>query len=293
MKRRHFLVRPGRRVRLDEWPTDHTHGVGAKADAVRLLAENIRAIADAQERLYAQDRWSLLVIFQALDAAGKDSTIKHVMSGVNPQGVHVTSFKAPSTLELDHDYLWRSVRALPERGMIGIHNRSYYEEVIVVRVHPELLERQRLPSEYGGDGLWRRRYRQIRHFESFLTENGTVVLKFFLHVSRDEQRKRFLERLDTPEKHWKFSLQDVREREHWRDYQRAYEDMLAETSTDEAPWYVIPADHKWYMQWAVGEILVDTLRRLDLQLPVMDKARRRELVEGRRLLAAERPRRRG
>jgi PPK2 family polyphosphate:nucleotide phosphotransferase len=287
MKRKHYLVRPGTRVRLDDFATDHTKGVGARADAVKLLADSTRAIADAQERLYAQDRWALLVIFQAMDAAGKDSTIKHVMSGVNPQGVQVTSFKAPSTRELDHDYLWRSVKALPERGMIGIHNRSYYEEVLIARVHPTIVDRQHLPVELTSGNLWPRRYRQIRHFESFLIENGTVVLKFFLHVSREEQRKRFLERLDKPEKHWKFSLQDVKERAYWRDYQRAYEEMLEHTSTKDAPWFVIPADHKWYMQWAVGELIIDTLRRLKLQLPVIDAIRRRELTEGRRILNAE------
>jgi PPK2 family polyphosphate:nucleotide phosphotransferase len=291
MKRKPFLVRPGKRVRLSTVATDHTKGVGARDDAAKLLAASVRGIADAQERLYAQDRWAVLIILQAMDAAGKDSTIKHVMSGVNPQGVRVTSFKAPSTVELDHDYLWRSVVALPERGMIGIHNRSYYEEVLIARVHPEIIARQHLPAEVTGGDLWSRRYGQIRHFERFLVENGTVVLKFFLHVSRDEQRKRFLERLDRPEKHWKFSLQDVKERARWDDYQHAYEQMLEHTSTDEAPWFVIPADHKWYMQWAVGELIVDTLDRLKIEVPTIDAVRRKELAEGRRILAAEKPRR--
>lgn len=292
LKRKHLIARPGKRVRLQDFPTNHTRGVDAKADAVRLLADNVQAIADAQERLYAQDRWALLVIFQAMDAAGKDSTVKHVLSGVNPQGVNVTSFKAPSSKELDHDYLWRSVLALPERGMIGIHNRSYYEEVLIARVHPEIIERQHLPAEVTRGNLWKRRYRHIRHFESFLVENGTVVLKFFLHVSKEEQRRRFLERLDKPDKHWKFSLRDVQERANWDTYQEAYEDMLEATSTDDAPWFVIPADHKWYMQWAVGQVIVDTLKGLNLHMPPLDDARRKELTEGRRLLNLEQRRKR-
>lgn len=292
MKRRHFLVRPGVPVRLADYSTSHTRGVGARADATRLLAANVSAIADAQTKLYAQDRWSLLIIFQAMDGAGKDSTIKHVMSGVNPQGVQVTSFKAPNAHELDHDYLWRSVVALPPRGIIGIHNRSHYEEVLVVRVHPEFLTRQQLPPEVVSKHIWRQRYKQIRHFESFLVQNGTIVLKFFLHVSRDEQRRRMLERIEKPEKQWKFSLADLKERARWDDYQRAYEEMLEHTSTDDAPWFVIPADHKWYMQWAVGELIVDALKRLNVEMPVVDADRRRDLAEGKRLLAEERRRRR-
>jgi PPK2 family polyphosphate:nucleotide phosphotransferase len=206
------------------------------------------------------------------------------MSGVNPQGVQVTSFKAPTTHELDHDYLWRSVVALPPRGIIGIHNRSHYEEVLVVRVHPEFLARQQLPARVVSKHLWRQRYKQIRHFESFLVQNGTIVLKFFLHVSLEEQRRRFLERIEHPAKQWKFSLQDVKERARWDDYQRAYEEMLEHTSTDEAPWFIIPADHKWYMQWAVGELIVDALKRLDIEMPLVDAERRRDLAEGRRML---------
>ena len=288
MKRKHFVVRPGSRVRLADYPTNHTHGVGARADAARLLLDSVQSIADAQTKLYAQDRWSLLIIFQAMDAAGKDSTIKHVMSGVNPQGVQVMSFKAPNASELDHDYLWRSVAALPSRGMIGIHNRSHYEEVLVVRVHPEFLTKQRLPSEVVSKNIWRQRYKQIRHFESFLVQNGTIVLKFFLHVSAEEQRRRILERIEKPDKQWKFQLQDVKERARWDDYQHAYEEMLEHTSTSEAPWFVIPADRKWYMQWAVGEIIVDALNRLKVEMPVVDAERRRELAEGKRLLNAER-----
>jgi PPK2 family polyphosphate:nucleotide phosphotransferase len=284
MRRETFLIRPGTTVSLARHRTDHTKGIKGRTGASRLLAANVAALADMQVALYAQDRWSLLIMLQAMDAAGKDSTIKHVMSGVNPQGVHVTSFKAPSAEELDHDYLWRSVRALPARGMIGIHNRSYYEEVLVARVHPEILARQRLPAAPGGARLWRQRFRQINDFERYLTENGTVVIKFFLHVSREEQRKRFLARLDEPDKHWKFSLRDVRERERWDDYREAYEDMLTHTSTARAPWHVIPADRKWYMRLAVGQVIVDTVRRLDLRLPQPDDARLRELAEGRRVL---------
>jgi PPK2 family polyphosphate:nucleotide phosphotransferase len=284
MTPREFLVQPGRRMHLARVPTGRTPGIKGKADAEQLLARNAEALADAQERLYIQDRWSLLVVFQAMDAAGKDSTIKHVMRGVNPQGVTVTSFKAPSALELDHDYLWRSVVALPARGMIGIHNRSYYEEVLVARVHPEIVARQKLPDEARKGDLWGRRYRQINDFERHLVENGTVVLKFFLHVSKDEQRRRFLERIDDPSKNWKFSLRDVSERERWKDYQRAYEDMIEATSTRVAPWYVIPADRKWYMQLVVGNILVDTLEAMKLRIPPIDAERRKELAEGRRLL---------
>lgn len=279
-----FRVKPGKSVKLSRYRTDHTHGVSGKADAVRQVQANVEELARQQERLYAHDQWSLLVIFQAMDAAGKDSTIKYVMSGVNPQGVQVTSFKAPSAAELDHDYLWRSALALPARGMIGIHNRSHYEEVIVARVHPEILARQRLPAPATRGNLWARRFRQIRNFEQHLVENGTAVLKFFLHVSKDEQRRRFLERLDTPEKHWKFSLQDVHERSHWDAYMRAYEEMLEHTSTKYAPWFIIPADRKWYMRLAVGQIIVQTVRSLDLSLIEPGKDRVREMAEGRRLL---------
>ncbi len=288
MKRKHFLVRPGSHVRLADFSTSHTRGVGARADAARLLEESVKSIADAQTKLYAQDRWALLIIFQAMDGAGKDSTIKHVMSGVNPQGVQVTSFKAPNSHELDHDYLWRSVVALPPRGIIGIHNRSHYEEVLVVRVHPEFLTRQQLPPEVISKNIWRQRYKQIRHFESHLVQNGTIVLKFFLHVSADEQRRRMLERIEKPDKQWKFSLGDLKERARWDEYQRAYEEMLEHTSTDDAPWFVIPADHKWYMQWAVGELIVDALTRLNVEMPVVDADRRRDLAEGKRLLTEER-----
>jgi PPK2 family polyphosphate:nucleotide phosphotransferase len=279
-----FRVKPGQRVRLDRWSTEHTRGLKGKAEGQRLMADNLERLTLEQSRLYAQDQYALLVIFQAMDAAGKDSTIRHVMSGVDPQGVHVTSFKAPSSKEIDHDYLWRSVVAMPERGMIGIHNRSYYEEVLVVKVHPEYLQRQRLPAECLEGDVWKRRYRQINQLERHLVENGTRVLKFFLHVSKAEQRRRFLARIAKPEKNWKFSMQDVKERGRWKDYQRAYEGLLEETSTRRAPWYVIPADHKWYMQAAVGHIVAETLRKLPLKVPVFDEARRVELAQAKRLL---------
>ena len=279
-----FVAQPGQKVRLSRVPTDRTPGIKGKEGAVELLVKNADAIADAQELLYAQDRWALLVILQARDAAGKDSTIKHVMRGVNPQGVTVTSFKAPSTLELDHDYLWRSVLALPARGLIGIHNRSYYEEVLVARVHPEILARQQLPDEVRTKDIWVDRYRQINKFERYLVENGTRVLKFFLHVSQDEQRRRFLERVDDPSKNWKFSLRDLKESAHWADYDRAYEEAIEATSTRHAPWYIIPADHKWYLHLAVGHVIVETLKSMKLRVPPLDAERRRELAEGRRLL---------
>jgi PPK2 family polyphosphate:nucleotide phosphotransferase len=282
-----FRVRPGKQVHLENWSTRHTKGVRGKAEGRKGLQQNIVALDVHQERLYVQDRYALLVILQAMDAAGKDSTIKHVMSGVNPQGVQVHSFKAPSAQELDHDYLWRSVVGLPERGMIGIHNRSYYEEVLVARVHPEILARQQLPDDARRGNIWRRRFDHINHFEKFLVENGTVVLKLFLHVSFEKQRERFLERLDTPEKYWKFSLRDVQERARWDDYQKAYEEMLEHTSTDIAPWYVVPADRKWYLHLAAGEIITQTLANLKLKLPKLDDARRGELSEGRALLARE------
>jgi PPK2 family polyphosphate:nucleotide phosphotransferase len=282
-----FRLPPGHRVKLDRHSTNRTPGVRDKDSGKRLAQTNVEELARQQSRLYAQDQQALLVLFQAMDAAGKDSTIAHVMSGVNPQGVHVTSFKAPSSLELDHDYLWRSAVALPQRGMIGIHNRSHYEEVLVVKVHPELLARQHLPERARGVDIWKQRYRQINDFERHLVENGTTIVKFFLHVSRETQRERFLDRIDTPEKHWKFSLGDVKERAHWKEYMRAYEAMLEKTGTKRAPWHVIPADNKWYMQLVVGQIIVDTLRRMKLDLSKPDDTRRRELDEARRFLRQE------
>jgi len=264
---------------LDTFDPDDTADVKNKARALQLLDRGILRLADGQERLYAQNTWALLVIFQAMDAAGKDSTIKHVMSGVNPQGCQVFSFKRPSDEELDHDYLWRSVKALPERGRIGIHNRSYYEEVLVVRVHPQILAGEQLPSETVDKRIWQRRYREINRFERYLTDNGTRVLTFFLHVSKDEQRKRFLKRLEEPEKYWKFQPGDVKERAHWDDYMDAYEEALRHTSTKWAPWYVVPADHKWFTRLAVADIIVRTLDDLRVRFPSVSASVRAEFAK--------------
>jgi len=255
--------------------------------AKQALKEGIEHLSEFQDKLYAQDRWSLLLVFQAMDAAGKDGTIKHVMSGVNPQGCQVFSFKQPSPEELDHDFLWRCLRHLPERGRIGIFNRSYYEEVLVVRVHEEILARQKLPPELVGKRIWEDRYQSIRDFERHLARNGTVVLKFFLHVSKAEQKRRFLSRLEDPEKNWKFSPSDVAERRHWKDYQRAYEDAIRATAAPHAPWYVVPADHKWFTRLVVAAAIVDALVDLDLHYPKLDAAQRRALAAGRRELLAE------
>jgi PPK2 family polyphosphate:nucleotide phosphotransferase len=281
-----YRVSDGRRFRLKDVDPDDTGSLESadEAAAKEALREGVEQLAQLQDMLYAQDRWSVLLVFQAMDAAGKDGTIKHVMSGVNPQGVQVHSFKAPSEEELDHDYLWRCMVRLPERGRIGIFNRSYYEEVLVARVHPEILERQKLPPELVTKDIWEQRYAQIRDFERYLAQNGVVVRKFFLHVSKAEQKRRFLSRLDEPEKNWKFSATDVAERRFWKDYQRAYEDAIRGTATKEAPWYVIPADHKWFTRLAVSAAIVDTLARLDLHYPVVDAAKRKALQAARREL---------
>jgi PPK2 family polyphosphate:nucleotide phosphotransferase len=284
-----YRVTKGGAFRLKDIDPDDT-GVLERADkpaAVEALATGVAALAALQERLYAQDQWALLLVFQALDAAGKDSAIKHVMSGVNPQGCQVRPFKAPSSEELDHDYLWRTARALPERGRIGIHNRSYYEELIVVRVHPELLARQKLPASLVTKRIWKERARDIRQFERYLAGNGTLVVKFFLHVSKREQRKRFLERLDRPEKHWKFSMADLNERDRWNDYAQCYEDAIRRTATKQAPWYVVPADNKWFTRLVVAAAIVDALASLDLKFPTVDKAQQRDLARARRRLAGK------
>jgi PPK2 family polyphosphate:nucleotide phosphotransferase len=258
-----------------------------KRQAKDLLKEGVKQLARQQDRLYAQDTYGLLLIFQAMDAAGKDGTIKHVMSGVNPQGCQVFSFKAPSAEERDHDYLWRSMKALPERGRIGIHNRSYYEEVLVARVHPEVLAAQNIPPSCKTKNVWKDRFRQIVAFERYLVDNGIVVVKFFLNVSKEEQKRRFLERVDRAEKNWKFSSGDVRERGFWDDYMRAYEDVFKHTSTSKAPWYIVPADNKWFTRIAVAAIIFQTLEDLDLQYPTVTPAHRRELLKARRMLIAE------
>jgi PPK2 family polyphosphate:nucleotide phosphotransferase len=250
------------------------------------LAMGVTLLAEFQDRLYAQDRWAVLLMFQAMDAAGKDSAIKHVMSGVNPQGCQVFSFKAPTAEELNHDYLWRCLKNLPERGRIGIFNRSYYEETLVVRVHPEILENQRLPPKLVTKDIWKERFQDIRSFERYLTRNGMVVLKFFLHVSKEEQKKRFLERIEEPEKNWKFSENDVKEREHWDDYMEAYEDMIRNTATKAAPWYVVPADNKWFSRIVVAAAVIDALDSLDLKYPEADDRKLKELAAAKRALQA-------
>jgi PPK2 family polyphosphate:nucleotide phosphotransferase len=258
-----------------------TYSADDKPRAREALAQGVQALARLQDVLAAQNRWALLLIFQAMDAAGKDSAIKHVMSGVNPQGCQVYSFKAPSSEDLDHDYLWRCTRCLPERGRIGIFNRSYYEETLVVRVHQGFLERQQLPSELIDGKIWKRRYREIRSFEQYLTDNGIVVRKFFLHVSHAEQRRRFLRRLDDPAKNWKFSASDVAERKHWREYMRAYEETIRNTATPESPWFVVPADNKWFTRLVVAAAVVEALDSLDLSYPKISGAQRKALEAAR------------
>jgi PPK2 family polyphosphate:nucleotide phosphotransferase len=282
-----MLVSPDTKVRLKDFDAGDTGDFKDKDDAAEKLRKDIESMAELQDILYADNSHALLVIFQAMDAAGKDGTIKHVMSGINPQGCQVFSFKAPSAEELDHDYLWRCMKALPERGRIGIFNRSYYEEVLVTRVHPEIIARQQLPEAVKKGNIWKQRYEQINHFERYLAENGIVLLKFYLNVSKKEQKRRFLERLTKPEKNWKFSLNDAKERQHWDDYMAAYEHMLEATSTEHAPWYVIPADHKWYTRAAVADIIVKKLRSLNLKYPVVGDEQREELRKAKELLEAE------
>jgi len=283
-----FRVDDGRKFRLKDIDPGDTGGLHAKDEAREWLRQGVERLAELQEKLYAQDSWGVLLIFQAMDAAGKDGAIKHVMSGVNPQGTQVYSFKAPSAEELDHDYLWRCFKGLPERGRIGIFNRSYYEEVLVVRVHPEFLAGQKLPASRLTKGIWKDRFQDINHFEEYLDHNGIVVRKFFLHVSSQEQKKRFLSRLEEPEKNWKFSAQDAREREHWDAYMDAYEDMIRSTATAHAPWYVVPADNKWFTRLTVAAAVIQTLEDLDLHFPKVDKAKRKELAAARAILEGSR-----
>ncbi|MFO1022238.1 MAG: polyphosphate kinase 2 family protein [Planctomycetales bacterium] len=290
-----FLVKPGKKLRLKDhdsgWEqTDELKELGkeeTKERAQVLLAKNLKELEKAQDLLYADDRYSVLVILQAMDAAGKDGTIKHVMSGLNPQGCQVFSFKKPSAEDLDHNFLWRCMKCLPERGRIGIFNRSYYEEVLVVKVHPELLDAQRLPPGKRGDAFWKKRYDDINAFEHHLHRNGTMILKFFLNVSPKEQKRRFLERLENPEKNWKFSSFDLAERGYWKDYMQAYEEALEATSTKWAPWYVIPADHKWATRAIVGDILTKKVCSLDLSYPVVSDAKKVELEAARQKLLNE------
>jgi PPK2 family polyphosphate:nucleotide phosphotransferase len=281
-----FLAEPGRKFRLKDQPAPaFTAGYKKKEEAKKALERGVEKLRGLQDLLYAQDRFSLLLIFQAMDAAGKDSTIEHVMSGVNPQGCQVYSFKAPSAEELDHDFLWRTQRCLPERGRIGVFNRSYYEEVLVVRVNPQILNNEKLPRRLISKRIWKERFEDMNAMERYLTRQGTVIRKFFLHVSKAEQRRRFLERLEQPEKNWKFSLGDVHVRDQWDEYHRAYEDMIENTSTAVAPWYVIPADHKWFTRMVVADIVVDTLKGLELRYPEVTPEQKKELDQARKLLA--------
>ena len=285
-----FRVKPGSKVTLaDDFDPGFTADVVRKKDAGPTLRRGIALLADYQARLAAQDTYGVLICLQSLDAGGKDGTIRHVMSGVNPQGVAVHGFKVPSAEELNHDFLWRYAQRLPARGEIGIFNRSYYEEVLVVRVHPENLDRQKLPAESKRGDVWERRYREINDWERYLTDNGIKVVKLFLNLSKEEQRRRFLDRIDRPEKNWKFSANDVRERRFWEDYQKAFSQLLSATSTDWAPWYVIPADRKWFARLCVSAILADTLIRIDPRYPVLGEDDRAALVAARAALEAEAP----
>ena len=279
-----FKVRHADSLRLKDYDPADIRGIHSKEKADELLQQSVAVLQDLQEKLYAQDQWAVLLIFQAMDAAGKDSLIKHVMSGVNPQACEVSSFKQPSTEELNHDFLWRTTRRLPERGKIGIFNRSYYEEVLVVRAHQEYMQKQHLPPELVTRKIWKERFKDIRNFEEYLTRNGVVIRKFFLHLSTQEQKKRFLARLDEPEKNWKFSEADVHERKYWDDYMTAYEDMIRHTSTPDAPWYVVPADHKWFTHIAVSSVIIQTLEDMDLQFPKLDKTHRKQLEEAKQTL---------
>ena len=281
-----FRITDGAKFRLKKINPAETFGFEAqdKPRAEEMLAQGVEVLTHLQDKLYAQDRWALLIIFQAMDAAGKDGAIKNVMSGVNPQGCEVSSFKAPSAEELDHDFLWRCAKRLPERGRIGIFNRSYYEETLVVRVHPEYLAGQKLPPNIRAKDLWQQRYKDISNFERHLTNNGTRVVKFFLHISKEEQRQRFLKRIEDPEKNWKFSLKDVEERQHWDEYMKAYEDTIRHTASKFAPWYVVPADNKWFTRLVVASVIVENLNTLELDYPSLNKEELKELENARQAL---------
>jgi PPK2 family polyphosphate:nucleotide phosphotransferase len=279
-----YRVEHGRHFRLKDFDPADTGKFQSKEQAAAALQKGVAQLADLQDKLYAQERWAVLLVLQGMDAAGKDSIVKHVMSGINPQGCEVHSFKAPSAEELDHDYLWRAIRLLPERRRIGIFNRSYYEEVLVVRVHRDLLKNEKIPPSLISKKIWDQRFQNICAFERHLTRNGTMIRKFFLNLSKEEQRKRLLSRLDEPEKNWKFSLSDVHERQYWDDYMLAYEDMIRNTATPAAPWYVVPADNKWFARVVIAAAVVDAMEELQLDYPKVDAARRKELDEARKLL---------
>lgn len=290
-KEEEIVAKPHTTISLQDYPTDYTGEVKDKKEAANIKKKNIEKLKELQDKLYAYNHFSVLLIFQAMDAGGKDSTIRHVMSGVNPQGCQVFSFKRPSSNELAHDFLWRTYRALPERGKIGIFNRSYYEEVLITRVHPEYILKQRIPGietlDDINDGFWEDRYRSINEMERHLSLNGTVILKFFLHVSKEEQKQRFLKRIRREDKNWKFTTSDVKEREHWDEYQVAFEKAISHTSTEYAPWYIIPADHKWFMRTAVSEIVVEKMKSLDLHYPRVTPKQKEEIEEARVLLESQ------
>lgn len=283
-----FRIKPATKLDLTSHPTDFTGDYNDKDEANKDLVQNVQRLRELQDVLYAQDVKSLLIIFQAMDAAGKDGAIEHVMSGVNPQGVSVVSFKQPSDEELSHDFLWRCAKSAPERGRIGIFNRSHYEEVLVVRVHPQILQSQHLSDDIKSDTkIWKRRFEQIRNFENHLAENGTHILKFFLNISKGEQKKRFLNRIEEKEKNWKFSMGDVKERAHWDEYMKAYTEAIEATSTNESPWYVIPADKKWFTRFAVSEVIVQKLESMKLHYPIVTKEHEAELEEAKKMLENE------
>ena len=285
-----FRITKGKDFRLQDVDPDDTLDFTKPADKSRAkeaLAMGVTALAELQDKLYAQDKWAVLLVFQAMDAAGKDGAIKHVMSGVNPQGCQVNSFKSPSAEDLDHDYLWRCMKNLPNRGHIGIFNRSYYEEVLVVRVHPEFLAKEKLPPKLVSKRIWEERFEDIRNFEQYLARNGVVVRKFFLHVSKREQKRRFIERIDDPLKNWKFSSNDANERDYWDDYMKAYGEMIQETATKEAPWYVVPADNKWFTRLVVAGAVIETLDSLDLAYPNVDEGKLKELVAAKKKLLSK------
>ena len=289
MNHDHFIVPPGGKIRLKDYDPGFTSHYKNKDEAAAKLRKDVKRLAKYQDVLYAQNTDALLIVLQAMDTAGKDGAIRHVMSGVNPQGTQVHSFKSPSDEELDHDFLWRSMKALPERGGIGIFNRSYYEEVLIVRVHPEVLARQRLPAKAKGKEIWKRRFNDINHFEKYLVGNGIAVLKFFLHLSKDEQKRRLLARIETPEKNWKYSHTDAKQRTFWGDYMNAYEDALNHTSTAWAPWYVIPADNKWFTRTVVADVIIEKLKALKLNYPVVSDEHRQQLFESKQILEKESP----
>jgi PPK2 family polyphosphate:nucleotide phosphotransferase len=282
-----YCITGTRKFRLKDHDPADTQGLSLKTEAQAYLDASVKKMSDMQAKLYAQESWAVLLIFQAMDAAGKDSVIRHVMSGVNPQGCRVSTFKQPSAEDLSHDYLWRASREMPARGQIGIFNRSYYEEVLVVRVHRQILDNERIPRPLITKRVWKQRFSDISQYEQYLRRNGIVIRKFFLNVSREEQRKRFLSRLDEPEKNWKFSQNDVREREHWDDYMKAYEDMISHTATEDAPWFVVPADQKWFTRMVVASAVVETLSGLNLSFPKVEDHRRKELEEARTFLLNE------